>query len=96
MTTPVGIVGFRGYSGAELERILERHPHAMPIQMEHRSDSAGAVLPRAQQTHCMATAALRIFPRKGFRIRRPSAALNRVDYVPCFSTVSALCESRHV
>src|SRR5258708_6892986 len=27
MATPVGIVGFRGYSGAELAVILEKHPH---------------------------------------------------------------------
>ncbi len=38
MRTPVGIVGFRGYSGAELVRILERHPHAEPVLMEHRQD----------------------------------------------------------
>lgn len=42
----VGVVGFRGYSGAELVRILERHPHTEPVLMEHRSDSASAPLPR--------------------------------------------------
>lgn len=46
MTTSVGIVGFRGYSGAELVRILERHSHVTPVLMEHRSDSAAEVLPR--------------------------------------------------
>lgn len=35
----VGIVGFRGYSGAEAVRILERHPHAEPVLMEHRADT---------------------------------------------------------
>jgi N-acetyl-gamma-glutamyl-phosphate reductase len=35
----VGIVGFRGYSGAELIRILERHPSVEPVLLEHRSDS---------------------------------------------------------
>ena len=35
----VGIVGFRGYSGAELVRLLARHPHAEPILLEHRQDS---------------------------------------------------------
>ena len=49
MTTSVGIVGFRGYSGAELVRILERHPHTEPVLLEHRSDSASAVLPRGAQ-----------------------------------------------
>ena len=42
MGVRVGIVGFRGYSGAELVRILERHPHAEPVPMEHRSDGGGA------------------------------------------------------
>lgn len=37
----VGIVGFRGYSGAELLRILEKHPHVRPVLLEHRDD-AGA------------------------------------------------------
>ena len=34
--TPVGIVGFRGYSGAELVGILSRHPHVDPVLLEHR------------------------------------------------------------
>lgn len=42
MRTPVGIVGFRGYSGAELITLLERHPHAEPVLLEHREPSAGA------------------------------------------------------
>jgi N-acetyl-gamma-glutamyl-phosphate reductase len=36
MSTPVGILGFRGYSGAELVEILTRHPHAEPVLLEHR------------------------------------------------------------
>lgn len=36
MATPVGIVGFRGYSGAELVQILSRHPHVEPVLLEHR------------------------------------------------------------
>ncbi len=36
MATPVGIVGFRGYSGAELIQILSRHPHVEPVLLEHR------------------------------------------------------------
>jgi N-acetyl-gamma-glutamyl-phosphate reductase len=35
----VGIVGYRGYSGAELARILERHPRITPVLLEHREDS---------------------------------------------------------
>jgi len=36
MRTPVGIVGFRGYSGAELIAYLNRHPLAEPVLLEHR------------------------------------------------------------
>jgi N-acetyl-gamma-glutamyl-phosphate reductase len=38
----VGIVGHRGYSGAELVRILQRHPSVEPVLLEHREDGAGA------------------------------------------------------
>lgn len=43
-----GIVGFRGYSGAELFRILEVHPQVTPWKLEHREDSASSPLPRGQ------------------------------------------------
>ncbi|WP_321476793.1 N-acetyl-gamma-glutamyl-phosphate reductase [uncultured Paludibaculum sp.] len=39
MTTNVGIVGFRGYSGMELERILSAHAGVTPWLLEHRADS---------------------------------------------------------
>jgi N-acetyl-gamma-glutamyl-phosphate reductase len=35
----VGIVGFTGYSGAELVRLLRRHPRVEPVLLEHRSHS---------------------------------------------------------
>jgi N-acetyl-gamma-glutamyl-phosphate reductase len=38
MKNRVGVVGFRGYSGAELVRILERHRHVEPWLLEHRHD----------------------------------------------------------
>ena len=38
MRQKVGIVGFRGYSGAELVRILARHTHLEPVLIEHRKD----------------------------------------------------------
>jgi len=41
MKSHVGIVGFRGYSGAELVVILGGHRHVEPVLMEHRSDFAG-------------------------------------------------------
>src|SRR3984957_9310700 len=37
----VGLVGFSGYSGAELVRLLGAHPYAEPILLEHRQDSGG-------------------------------------------------------
>jgi len=40
MIQRVGIVGYRGYSGAELLRILQKHPHVSPVLMEHREASA--------------------------------------------------------
>jgi N-acetyl-gamma-glutamyl-phosphate reductase len=51
MKTPVGIVGFRGYSGAELVEILGRHPNVEPVLLEHResddrSRPLGAAGPR--------------------------------------------------
>jgi N-acetyl-gamma-glutamyl-phosphate reductase len=36
MKTLAGIVGFRGYSGAELVRYLMRHPNVEPVLLEHR------------------------------------------------------------
>src|SRR5450631_68190 len=57
----VGIVGFRGYSGAELIRILERHPHVETVLMEHRSDSGDKPQPigfnAPQRIPCTAEAA---------------------------------------
>ena len=46
MRSPVGIVGFRGYSGAELVAILLRHSSVEPILLEHRSDAGERPLPR--------------------------------------------------
>jgi N-acetyl-gamma-glutamyl-phosphate reductase len=39
MSLRAGIVGFRGYSGAELVAILQRHPNAAPVLLEHREES---------------------------------------------------------
>lgn len=35
----VGVVGFRGYAGVELLRLLARHPGVDVVLLEHRSDS---------------------------------------------------------
>lgn len=45
-----GVVGFRGYSGAELMRLLGMHPQVRPFRMEHRSDAAAAPSPRGKVT----------------------------------------------
>jgi N-acetyl-gamma-glutamyl-phosphate reductase len=41
----IGVVGFTGYSGAELVRLLQAHPHAEPVLLEHRQDPGGRPLP---------------------------------------------------
>ena len=46
MRTPVGVVGFRGYSGAELVGILSRHSHVVPVLLEHRHDAGERPSPR--------------------------------------------------
>jgi len=51
MKVKAGIVGFRGYSGAELIRILERHPYAEVCLLEHRQDSTGRPAPRGRPGH---------------------------------------------
>ncbi len=38
-----GIVGFRGYSGAELVHLLSHHPHLEPVLLEHREAEAQAL-----------------------------------------------------
>jgi len=43
-----GVVGFTGYSGAELVRLLGLHPHAEPVLLEHRQDSTGRPQPTNQ------------------------------------------------
>src|ERR1039457_1363937 len=42
MKPRVGIVGYRGYSGVELVRILERHGRVEPVLLEHREDAGSA------------------------------------------------------
>jgi N-acetyl-gamma-glutamyl-phosphate reductase len=42
MRHAAGIVGHRGYSGAELARILARHPGVEPVLLDHREDAGDA------------------------------------------------------
>lgn len=45
MPKRVGIAGYRGYSGAELVKILESHEQFEPVLLEHRSDAADRPIP---------------------------------------------------
>jgi len=49
MKTPVGILGFSGYSGIELVQILQRHSHVEPVLLEHR-ESAETPGPLGRET----------------------------------------------
>ena len=46
MAKRVGIVGHSGYGGAELLRILNRHPHAEPVLLDHREPAPSAAIRR--------------------------------------------------
>jgi N-acetyl-gamma-glutamyl-phosphate reductase len=50
----VGIVGFRGYSGSELVRILGRHSGVEPVLLEHR-EAAEEYTPRARHARLPCT-----------------------------------------
>src|SRR5579871_3064759 len=53
-----GVVGFRGYSGAELVGILQRHPHASPVLLEHRdAQEAARIFGQAEPPRLACTAA---------------------------------------
>jgi N-acetyl-gamma-glutamyl-phosphate reductase len=47
----VGIAGFRGYSGAELVRLLERHGRVEAVLLEHRQDSEDPPQPMEAKRH---------------------------------------------
>lgn len=49
MSTPVGILGFSGYSGIELIDILKRHSRVEPILLEHR-ETVGTPGPLGQHS----------------------------------------------
>ncbi len=52
MAQRVGIVGFRGYSGAELVKILEGHPGVEPVLLEHRQDVGEVRFARSRRVAC--------------------------------------------
>ena len=43
MGIQAGIVGYSGYSGAELLGILSRHPSAEAVLLDHRDDASAAL-----------------------------------------------------
>ena len=51
MNRNVGIVGFRGYSGVDLIRILERHSGVDLYLMEHRQDAGASTAPIGYRRH---------------------------------------------
>ena len=51
MKKQVGIVGFRGYSGVDLIRILSRHTGVDLCLMEHRLDAIARPTPIGHRTH---------------------------------------------
>lgn len=56
--TSVGIAGFRGYSGAELVRLLAGHPYVEAHLLEHRTESPDRPLPlNTRQLHRIACSA---------------------------------------
>jgi N-acetyl-gamma-glutamyl-phosphate reductase len=52
MTHTVGVVGFRGYSGAELVTILGRHRGVEPVLLEHRQDVGEVQFGRYRRLAC--------------------------------------------
>jgi len=57
MTPKAGIAGYRGYSGAELVRLLQRHSQVEPILLHHREESAHpAIRNRLAPVHIPCTA----------------------------------------
>jgi len=48
MPSRIGIVGYRGYSGAELARILSRHSGVEAVLLDHREDAGGGPAIRNQ------------------------------------------------
>src|SRR5215468_9597216 len=48
MTIRAGVIGFRGYSGAELVRLLKGHPQVEPVLLHHREDAVEPAIRNAR------------------------------------------------
>jgi N-acetyl-gamma-glutamyl-phosphate reductase len=64
----VGVVGFRGYSGAELVRILVRHPGVEVFLLEHRADSHPRTIPLGQKPPQTIPATVEAVKREGLAL----------------------------
>jgi N-acetyl-gamma-glutamyl-phosphate reductase len=64
----VGVVGFRGYSGAELVRILRRHPGVEPFLLEHRSEPEHRNVPLGYRPAKTIPATLEAILREGLKL----------------------------
>lgn len=64
----VGIAGFRGYAGAELVRILSRHPGMEVVLLEHRTDSDAPPTPLGQKLPTTIPATTEAIRREGLSL----------------------------
>jgi N-acetyl-gamma-glutamyl-phosphate reductase len=83
----VGVVGFRGYSGAELVRILSRHPQVDVVLMSHRVNSEERVQPLGTKPHKTIDATDEAIRREGlsavFLATQPEVSMNLAQaYLP--------------
>lgn len=65
---PVGIVGFRGYSGAELLYLLKRHSLVEPYLLEHRSDTDAGVQPLGRKPEITLPATVEAVKNEGLAL----------------------------
>ena len=68
MRIRIGIVGFRGYSGAELVRLLDRHPRVDPVLLEHRDDADVPFHPVGAKPHTQFPAAPEAVKDEGLKL----------------------------
>lgn len=64
----VGVVGFRGYSGAELVRILRKHPGVDVTLLEHRADSEQRTEPLGRKPPKAIPATAEAIQREGLEL----------------------------
>ena len=86
----IGIAGFRGYSGAELVRILSRHPGVELVLLEHRSDSEPRAMPLGWRPPRTVAASADAIQREGIElVFLATAAEVSMDIAPGVLSVGA-------